>query len=177
MINNFYSYILEEDDSDVISYSFLTSNRSVYYVYFDPYEYVRYTDNYPHLLESGFAFGFQRIIKGNGPWISDLKIGETISRIVIDFIKEHGADVVLLYHCDYSDKKQRGRDKIFNDWYECSAMKQSFIKKKIAVIIVNKNGGVIDYYMGYLTSKNNSLSQNVEDEFSLFAENLASNKP
>jgi len=171
LIPDFYSYTQEEDDGDVISYSFITSNGSLYYVYFDPYQYIKYTDVYPHLLRFGYAFGFQRSVKGHG-WLSDTKIGSTISKIIFDFIQENGNEVVLLYHCDYADKKQKGRDKIFNEWYENSEIKHAFIKKRVEVNITNDKGNENDYYVGYLTSINNHHSINVENEFSMFAEKL-----
>ena len=176
MIRDFYSYIQEQDDDDVISYSFLTSHGLLYYVYFDPYEYNDHIGRYPHLLNSGYGFGFHRMSKGKG-WINDPKTGETISKIIFDFIEDRGNDVVLLYHCDYSDAKQKGRDKIFNNWYTKSKIKKAIIKKSVKVSQIEENGKETDYFMGYLTTIENPKKEEVEIEFTTFAENLVSGKP
>lgn len=176
MIQDFYSYIQEEDDKDVISYSFLTSHGSLYYVYFDPYQYTEHTEKYPNLLNFGYGFGFHRISRQK-EWVYDSKIGETISKIVFDFIEEYGNRVVLLYHCDFADKKQKGRDKIFHNWYENSKIKESIIKERIKINQVDNNGKEVDFFLGYLTARKNDKYKEVGNEFSIFAEALASNKP
>jgi hypothetical protein len=111
--------------------------------------------------------------KPDTAWIQDQKIGETISKIVFDFIDEHGNEVVLLYHCDFADGKQKGRDKIFKAWYENSSIKEGMVRKRIEIREIKENGESIDYYMGYITSDLNPLKEDVESEFSLFAEKFS----
>lgn len=176
MIDNFYPYILEEDDDDVICYSFITSCGSIYVVYFDPYQYIEHVENYPNLLSSGFGFGFNRMIRSKTISNIDILIYHTISKIISDFLESCHPNTVLLYHCDYKDGKQKGRNKIFNNWYNKSSLKTSFIKRSIPIYITSENEDVTDYYVGYLTSVNNSNKELIEDEFSLFAENIIANK-
>jgi len=176
LIRDFYSYIQEEDDQDLISYYFLTDRGDYYYVYFDPYQYDGYIDSYPNLLGLGFGFGFHRVSKQEG-WTADPKIGDTISNIVLHFIRERTNEVVLLYHCEYGDKKQRGRDKIFQDWYNNSAIKDTIIKKRLQVSQIERDGKETNIYMGYLTPDKNNKKNEVEQEFTLFAEKLVANKP
>jgi hypothetical protein len=176
LIGDFYSYIQEVDEEDVITYSFATSNNILYSVYFDPYAYSVHVDKYPDLLNLGFTFGFYRVSSTQEAWVQDPMIGITISKIVFDFIQEYGDDVVLLYHCDYADRKQEGRDKIFHQWYELSEIKHSIIKKRIEIKQVEENGTTTAFYLGYLTSIQNPKRENIQNEFSLFAENLSANK-
>ena len=176
MIKDFYSYTQEKDDEDIISYSFLTSNGSLYFVYFDPYHYVKYVNDYPNLLNPGFGFGFGRAHKASGVWRQDALIGETIAKIVSDFIAEYGNEVVLLYHCEYLDGKQKARNKVFHDWYNDSQIKDAVIKKGLVVNLFDREGIETDYFVGYLTSCHNKNSTQVEEEFSVFAEKLVTNK-
>jgi hypothetical protein len=129
------------------------------------------------LLKYGYAFGFFRTYKSGEGWKNDPLIGETISKIIRDFISTHGPEVVLLYHCDYSDRKQKGQDKTFERWYQNSAVNHQFIKKRIEVDIVNNQGIQTEYFIGYLTSCDNPGKLVVEIEFARFAESLTIGKP
>lgn len=173
---DFYSYLQEKDDEDVIAYSFVTDNGSLYYVYFDPYQYVGYTNVYPNLLSLGYGFGFHRPFKPDGSWPKDEKIGATISKIISDFIEENGDEVVLLYHCDHEDSKQRGRNLIFNRWYNTTDIQATILKQSIKIDQVTESGDDVEMHMGYLTSRDNPLLHDVKKEFLTFAENLTSYK-
>ncbi len=170
MIKDFYSYIKEEE-SDIISYSFLTITNALYYVYFDPYQYALHVEDYPNLLKLGYGFGFERMSKPSN-WVEDPLIFSTISQIVFDFIQDNGNEVVLLYHCDNSDQKQKGRDKIFEDWYRKSELNTEIFKKRISICHRNSEDQEITMFMGYLTSESNQSKSQIEEEFQFFAENL-----
>ncbi len=176
MVNDFYSYTQEVDEDDIVSYSFRTG-ASIYYVYFDPYQYASYVEKYPNLLTLGFGFGFNRINTNSlSTSTRDHKIGVTISKIVFDFIQERGDKVVLLYHCDFQDEKQKGRDRIFNEWYESSEIKDNIFKQRLH-ITVEYEDRTSDLFMGYLTSAKNENKDAVDCEFMTFGQNLASSKP
>lgn len=174
-MEDFYSYIQEEDNEDIISYSFLTHNGSLYSVYFDPYQYVKYISEYPGLFTQGYGFGFNRVLKSKN-WEKDPLIGVTIAKIVIDFIEERGSGVVLLYHCDYVDNKQNGRNKIFNTWFDLTNVSQSIVDNRVKVDLPQIDGSVLHTFMGYLTSINNINRGKASEEFTAFAERLAVNK-
>lgn len=167
---------MEEDDEDIISYSFQVSNGSIYSVYFDPYQYVKYTDRFRYLLHNGYGFGFTRVYKALSPWTKDPLIGTTIARIIVDFIETNGANTVLLYHCDFSDKKQKGRSMIFDQWHSGSDMTH-LIKKRSLEVEKPLQDKKETNYIGYLTSCTNPDIVKVEDEFVIFVEDLIGNKP
>lgn len=171
---SFYSYLQEEDDNDLITYSFRTSKGSLYYVYFNPYEYNTYTQQYPCLFKLGFGFGFFRTFKSANDKLPDPIVGLTISRIVTDFIEEKGNDVVLLYHCDHSDGKQKGRDKIFTDWYNESGSENEIIMNRVQITREDTAGNKTELFIGYLTPATNANKLEVEEEFSLFGANIIS---
>jgi len=176
LINNFYPYIQEEDGDDIIAYSFISSNGAIYAIYFDPYQYLEYVNDYPILLSYGFGLGFYRKAKEGTIYGNDNLISATISQIILDFLESNPPDTVLLYHCDYKDGKQKGRNKIFNNWYTKSPYNNTIIKNSIPIYINNQDGVVSDYYLGYLTNSNNTNIDALETEFLLFAENLILNK-
>jgi hypothetical protein len=79
----------------------------------------------------------------------------------------------LLYYCDHADGKQKGRDRIFQEWYESLQIKNIVIKKRIEVKGVLVGGKKTNLYVGYLTSIKNPQRQDVENDFFLFAEDIA----
>lgn len=171
---SFYSYLQEEDDNDLITYSFRTAKGSLYYVYFNPYEYNNYTHQYPYLLRLGFGFGFFRTYRATTDRLPDPIVGLTISRIVMDFIEEKGNDVVLLYHCDHTDGKQKGRDKIFVEWHNLSGNKNKITMNRVQITREDTNGKKTELFIGYLTPTRNPNMSEVEEEFSLFGANIIS---
>lgn len=172
MMTDFYSYLQEEDDNDIVAYSFKTVNGSLYYVYFDPYEYNGYTEVYPNLLNLGFGLGFSRASKSQNDNNSDPRVGVTISKIVSDFIEEKGTEVVLLFHCDHSDGKQKGRDKIFLKWYQVYNSNNSVLMRRMQVNGTDARGNEMQLFLGYLTPVNNPHLIAVGEEFDHFAEQL-----
>lgn len=171
MIADFYNYIVEEDENNVITYGFSTKSGALYYVYFDPNQYVEHIDKYPALLNAGFGFGFFRYGAQNHAK-SDLKIANTISRIIIDFMNETSHDSVLLFHCDYGDNRQGSRDKLFETWYNNCDAKNEIIKKRIEVNRINDDGSITEFFLGCLISVKNKKANEVETQFDLFSENL-----
>lgn len=116
-MDSYYSYVKEENDDDSIFYTFSTQNNLLYTVYFDAYEYQNKLENYPTLLQNGWAFGFKK--KDFAPSTKksqDEFIFPTIFQIMNDFISEYGNDAVLLYHCDSKDEKHPVRDRLFGKW-------------------------------------------------------------
>ncbi|WP_145959412.1 DUF6169 family protein [Flavipsychrobacter stenotrophus] len=159
-----------------MSFPIHSSQQITHYVYFDPYQYVDHIDNYPALLRLGYGFGFQRMSIPN-TFDADPLVGKTISRIIFDFIEERSNEVVLLYHCEYIDKKQKGRDRIFQEWYDNSPAKELVIKKRIEINQTDSSGNRISFFMGYLVSGKNRNKLKIDEEFSTFADKLIAGKP
>ena len=177
MNEDFSSYSVEDllDDNSVV-YAFVTATGVVYNVYFRPNEYDRYIEHFPNLLDNYFGFGFFKLSKPAKVNIRDEKIYITIARITASFISTQHKDTVLLYHCDHEDGRQKGREKVFSNWYKTSHHSTHLTKRTVELVLPDYNGVETCYYMGYLTAKDNTILDKVEAEFESFVEHLIIDK-
>jgi hypothetical protein len=162
-----YTYSRDEEAEDQVSYFFFTDNH-IYTVVFDPYQYSSYTDEYPTLLNNGIGLSFFRFDNNNiVKQKEDPKIASTICQILKDYLAEQTADVVLLYHCDHKDHKQKGRSILFSKWNTKHNPDNRMIKREIEFDHDGRK-----YYLGYITSTKNDLHEKVDSEFDTFAMNI-----
>ena len=173
MTNSYYTFSVEEWDSQALGYYFITENNSVYVVFFDSGEYEKWLHNYPNLLENGYALVVHREVKGYPLVRKDPKIAVTISKILSDFFKDNHK-AVLLYHCDFADKKQAGRNKLFDDWEASIQEDIGILRKSVSAEISNKDseGNATIQYLGFITRFDNPLLTIIEEEFSRFVDNV-----
>ena len=89
MPEQYYSYFEAEDQDGSIYYVFTTSYNCGYTVYFKIDEYTEYVDDYPLLLQKGYAFGFhKKKFESNSKNFKDPLVFETIYKIALDFLKQ-----------------------------------------------------------------------------------------
>lgn len=90
------------------SYIFFTDNAIVYDVFFVKvdyfYQYPDFTDNVYELVIKGLK---------NAP--PDRLTAITISEIFLDFVNSENK--IVLYTCDLSDKREKARNRKFDDWF------------------------------------------------------------
>lgn len=170
---DYYSYFEAEEQDGSIYYVFSTDNNCGYTVYFKMDEYTDYVEEYPLLLQNGYAFGFHRN-KFSSPQknTKDPLVLETIYKIITDFLDQKGLETVLLYHCDANDNKQACRNKLFNDWEKMVAERSGILKHSIEVIIGAGTENQQDNYLGFLTLLDNPLIEDIKSEFEDFSINL-----
>ena len=136
-------------------------------------EYDHHLDNYPHLFLNGFGFGFFKMSNPINPQKEDKLIFATIGQIIFDFMSQQGADVVLLYHCDFKDGRQAVRDRLFQSMLETSTYRDYFKKDRFEANIKETN---VTHYMGYITPVENPNLSTVQLEFDACAFNLMQEK-
>jgi len=168
---DYYSFLSEEDEEGNISYGFITDYGLVYVVYFNVNEYTPYVEDFSTLLQDGYAFGFNRIRPNKHQKNSaDPKVFSTIHQILLDFFKDKGNNTVLLYHCDDSDNKQRGRNKLFNDWnVNYKAQPDQLLVKHSVEVDVPRKDHLRTVYLGYIISNQNPESDKIAQQFEDFA--------
>lgn len=176
-MNCFYSYLKEENDDDSFFYTFPTNQNLLFTVYFKSYDYQDKLENYPNLLQNGYAFGFMPIdIIPNVRKRKDSLVFPTIYEIMQDFISEKGNETTLLYHCDTLDKKHSYRDKLFNNW-EKLIENSNLVRHSLKVQLgVDENNHLEYVYLGFITSKNNPFIDKIREEFDAFQIDLISQK-
>ncbi|AYL96355.1 DUF6169 family protein [Mucilaginibacter celer] len=164
-MDNYYSFLKEQDEDSSIFYYFVTSQNFVYTVYFKVDEYSHYIQNFPLLLQSGYALGFRKTsLAGNeSNKLYDAKIFPTIYQVINDFVEFNGSETVLLYHCDTSDKKQRERSRLFDKWE--SYVKVTCLERHNVEVRINESS----YYLGFIANSNNSNIEVLKHEFNDFA--------
>ena len=169
MQNSFHPYQLADEENGNISYVFYSTNGAVYAVSFDESGYDKYLNEYPNLFKSGYALGFFQVTLPIHKIIKDPLLFNTIENIIEEFVTRIGNDIVLLYHCDYSDGRQSQRDKLFRDKFEKSLLKDKFAISRYELYIPETD---TKQYMGYITSINNPNIKMVELEFDACSFNL-----
>ena len=115
--NPYTFYKLQIEDESIV-YAFTTDYNLIYNVYFDFSMYQEYIEDYPNLLTHSYGFGFF-----NNPFIVDKvqkktkdgRVSTTIHNIILDFLATQNNNTFLLYHCDFKDKKQAFRHKLFKN--------------------------------------------------------------
>ena len=168
-MDNYYSFIREEDEEGIFYY-FITENNLVYTAYFKIDEYTNHINDFPLLLQNGYAFGFRRTNLNNSKSVNDRKVFHTIVEIMKDFFSSAGEDAILLYHCDYSDQKQTARSRLFDIW-DRMVSSDKFEKYNIEVVI-EKNS----YHLGFITSIENPSLEDLKNEFDNFSYRIIQGK-
>ncbi|AMR31978.1 hypothetical protein A0256_11360 [Mucilaginibacter sp. PAMC 26640] len=170
MPDQYYSYAEAEDQDGSFYYIFTTSDKSGYTVYFKMDEYTDYVNDFPLLLQKGFAFGFhKKEFVADSKKSKDPMVFETIYKIALDFLEQQGIETVLLYHCDANDGKQACRNRLFENWAKVSHERKNFIKHSIEIVIGDDTAEKKDMYLGFLTLLENPLIDEVRNEFEEFS--------
>ncbi|PWK79957.1 hypothetical protein LX99_00418 [Mucilaginibacter oryzae] len=164
-MNSYYSFLKEQDEDGSLFYWFATGDNFVYSVYFKTDEYSQYTQNFPLLLKTGYAFGFRktpqtRSLRGKA---FDPKVFPTIRQIINDFFDSSGNETMLLYHCDTSDKKQEKRSRLFNIWEHKA--KVTHLERHAVEVFINET----HYCLGFITPTKNPDLESIKIEFNDFA--------
>lgn len=168
-MDNYYSFIQEEDEEGIFYY-FITKDNIVYTAYFKIDEYINHVNDFPLLLQNGYAFGFRKTNLNNSKNLSDKAVFQTIIEIMKDFFNSKERTAVLLYHCDYSDEKQTARSRLFNIWAS-TVSNNSFEKHDVEVVI-----GKISYHLGFITSIDNPSLKDLRNEFDSFSYHIIQGK-
>lgn len=175
-MEDFYSYVKEDNDDDSVQYSFTTDHNLIYTVKFDAYLYQESLTDFPTLLQNGYAFGFFPIdVMPNLKKPQDPKIWLTIHKIIGDFMFEYGDDVVLLYHCDAKDGKHPFRNRLFRAWERSLENSSNLFRKSLQY---QRGANAMDWqhyvYMGAIISKANPNIIIINEEFDRFGVELSS---
>jgi len=169
---DFYSFFVEVLEDQSVFYEFFTDNELSYTIYFNVDEYSQVVDDFPNLLQKGYAFGFRRRqFIDSSKKVLDPKVFSTIHCIILDFLKKYGSETILLYHCDVSDKKQACRNKLFDNWEKKIIIDSILIKHSINVAL-----GDNTYFLGFITLQTNPQIEQVKDEFEEFCVHLIQSK-
>ncbi|MBD1394607.1 DUF6169 family protein [Mucilaginibacter glaciei] len=140
-------------------------------------EYTGYVNNYPLLLQKGYAFGFhKKKFNADSKNKNDELVASTIYKICLDFLQEQGIETVLLYHCDANDGKQACRNKLFNKWSDTIVKANTIVKHSIEVVIGDDTDNKKEMYLGFLTLNENPLIEEIKTEFNDFSINLIAPK-
>ena len=130
-----YSYT--KDDG---AYIFITDHDFTYNVIFYDLTFL-YSEVLSNHVEV-FSFTFDN--NNTGKKKNDKRVSLTISKILFEFLREF-PDVAVVYTCDNTDKKEKGRNKLFGEWFN-SSENSGLIKYEYPVLsnifhtlIVNKN--------------------------------------
>lgn len=165
----YYSFHHEElpDFSQV--YHFTTRLNLIYKVYFSISEYDQWIEEYPYLLQNGYALAFFPLfVPDDCKKQLDKSVYLTLCKIIEDFITANGPNCVLLYHCDHTDNKQEYRNKLFDSWYTASPLSTQ-IEKYSLELIIDEDYNQRSYYLGYLTPKSNPNLSALQAEFEDFS--------
>ncbi|MFN3851058.1 MAG: DUF6169 family protein [Spirosomataceae bacterium] len=90
------------------SYIFFTDNAVVYDVFFVK---VDYFYQYPIFADNVYEL----VIKAPNDAPQDRLTSATIAAIFLDFIDSE--DKIVIYTCDLSDKREKARNRKFDDWF------------------------------------------------------------
>ncbi len=104
-----YQYKIEEDENPL--FSFYTKHNLSYFVSFKKMDFEN--DYFSNL----YSLDFWEI--ENQKFIKDDSIENTIIEIIFEFFKK-SPNSLLHYVCDSNDKRQNGRSKLFDNWYNKS---------------------------------------------------------
>lgn len=165
----YYSFLQVEDEDSSVFYQFITDHNVAYTVYFSVNEYEQYVDEFPILLQQGYAFGFRRQkYNSNDKNIMDKLVFSTIYHIILDFLKAKGKEAILLYHCDHGDERQSQRHKLFSLWERLAPSKTDLVKHSVEFEI-DMGDGIKSMYLGFITASDNPLMDDLTNEFNDFS--------
>lgn len=163
-----YYSIREEHSDGNYTYSFITDSNILYSIEFDLSVYDEYLEQFPLLLNNGYAFSiFSHETAIGTKRKYDEGVRNTIFMIVNKQYTYCGDDTILLFHCDHADNKQRHRSIVFNTWYREADQANEYIKESLE-IEVNQDP-VQKHYLGYITKRTNSQIVQLEEEFDRFS--------
>lgn len=165
---SFYSFLAEHDDDGSVAYTFTAKTGTDYRVYFYPAkDYSDHVVPYKFLSEYGFICGITKVepnefkIEPFDSWIK-----ETVKLIFIDFIKEFGDEVILLYHCDYHDGKQQKRNSLFKLWHFEITERIAIYMEDTDITTVDEDGNpVLTNYLGFFILETNPNKEAIQAEF------------
>ncbi len=103
----------------------------------------------------------------------DERIEHTVGKIISDFFTANGNQSVLLFHCDFTDKRQKCRDQLFTLWYNNSPEKNNYYRERVGTTVFETED---THYMGFLTPINNPNLALVQLEFDACYFNLIQDK-
>lgn len=165
---SFYSFLAEHDDDGSVAYAFTAKTGTDYRVYFYPAkDYSDYVVPYRFLSEFGFICGITKVVPNEfkiEPFDSWIK--ETVKLIFIDFIEEFGDEVILLYHCDYHDGKQRKRNSLFKLWHFEITERIAIYMEDTDITAVDEDGNpILTNYLGFFILEANPNKEAIQAEF------------
>ncbi|SDF75753.1 hypothetical protein SAMN04487996_112113 [Dyadobacter soli] len=106
-----YPIFSSQENSGSYQFFFDTTHGHRYFVRFTPAHYLFQTRCIP--CKNVFEVSFHH--EGENAE-SDPRIKQTIIHLILKFISEHRGPVV--YVCDNLDNKERGRQRLFNRWFQ-----------------------------------------------------------
>lgn len=168
----YYSFSVDESSDGEHHYTFL-SKDCVYTVVFNPSQYIKYIETFPALLDFGIGLSFFQFRHDEtSKKRKDPKVGNTICKILIQYLESQEVDSILLYHCDHTDGKQKGRSKLFSGWHEAFDKDNAIVKHEVCVVEEGKAGEIKEYFIGYLALSNNPRLKDASLEFDKFSATL-----
>ena len=140
------------------SYTIVTDSFVVYEIKFKPSSYLLQTTEFKENLI--FEFVIEVVFKPEGTALTlDKFLASTISEIFQDFYKLNN-DLVTVYICDSSDRKQFIRKRKFDQWFE-KFNDRSFVKFDDIIIDKDKN----EFPISFILKINNSNFLKIYQEF------------
>ncbi|MET7253877.1 DUF6169 family protein [Dyadobacter fermentans] len=106
-----YPVFPSQEISGSHQYFFDTTHGHRYFVRFTPAHYLFQIDCAPCKNTFEVSFHHEEKIQ-----IPDQRVKYTIIHLILKFISEHQGPIV--YVCDNLDKKERGRRRLFNRWFQ-----------------------------------------------------------
>ncbi len=168
MLKKYYSFTQDELPDGSFIYTFITHNDLCYSVEFDLSQYDQHLDNFPILLQQGYALNiFCASFTQEQKRKYDEGVRNTISMIIWTHFNNCGKDSILLFHCDHSDNKQRARHIVFNSWFNEGEFLTKYRKESLEFLI--NQDPPIKHYIGYLTMRENKFRDRLEEELERFS--------
>lgn len=171
-MSEFYSFEINDlPEQRRTEYWFITNNGIVYYAYIiGAPEYLDEFESFNYLNKYGYVFGFspQEDFGNEYRPSHDPLIGPTICRIIQDFMRRF-EKVVLVYHCESTDGKQRQRNITFGQWFNAHQGIQPIYKNKVQLEVQLIDGTVRKEYLGYFASCPHTDIEIADLEFQQFA--------
>lgn len=152
-------------------YWFITNSGVVYYAYIiGAPEYLDEFESFEYLNKYGYVFGFspQEDFEKDDKQYHDPLIRPTICHIILDFMRRF-EKVVLIYHCDAADGKQRQRNIAFSQWFNAHQGIQPIHKNKLQLEVQLIDGTIRKEYLGYFASCSDTEIEMADREFKQFA--------
>jgi hypothetical protein len=137
-------------------YIFTTGSGIVYSVYL--LNDALYFSEFPEFSEEVSTFGFDIISNPSRKTPFDPRVRITISNIILNYLSAQ-QDKVLFFVCDSADARQRGRMRIFEQWY--NFLKVSYIEKYNESILTPE----MEIYCSILLHSKNIMRNHIISSF------------